>query len=176
MSDVNSKNKEYPLLTITEIRLNKHIVHLQCEVSRSSYKLGFSSCMWHCVNGSVAPYIKKNHSRLLDPSRWRYHDPTDVSNDSIATQLHFSEELDLQQHSCKVNVPNGYKQYANNRDLQITIFTRMQDNSNLRWPPNKTCLPRENVFQIQENPPKWKSAKKKHLNINFIHLKHKACS
>jgi len=57
MEDVNSKNKECPLLTIIEIRLNIHIVHLQCEISRSSYKLGFSSFMWHCVIGSVAPYI-----------------------------------------------------------------------------------------------------------------------
>jgi len=30
--------------------------------------------------------------------------------------------------------------------IYITIFTRMQDGSNLRQPTNKTCLQRENVF------------------------------
>lgn len=108
MSGVNSKNKEYPLLTITEIRLNINIVHLQCEISRSSHKLGFGSFKWHCVIGSVTPYIIKNHSELLDPQRWRYHDSTNIRNDLLVTQIHFSEELDLQQHSWKDNVPHGY--------------------------------------------------------------------
>jgi hypothetical protein len=36
---------------------------------------------------------------------------------------------------------------------EITLFTQMQDNSNPRWPPDKTHLPTENLFiQIQMTP------------------------
>jgi len=51
------------------------------------------------------------------------------------------------------------------------VFTRMQDNSNLRQPPRKTFLPRENVF-IQRIKT---YAKRKYFTINLIHSVHKAC-
>ena len=50
--------------------------------------------------------------------------------------------------------------------------------TNLRQPPNKTCLPRKNVFiQIYDESQKKKNffAKKKYFVINFVHLIHKAC-
>jgi hypothetical protein len=41
------------------------------------------------------------------------------------------------------------------------VFTSTQDNSNLRQPPKKICLPREFVFiQIKDDPTNTKSAQK----------------
>jgi hypothetical protein len=52
----------------------------------------------------------------------------------------------------------------------------MQHDSNLRWPPNKTHLPGNNVFyQYLRQPLRTNtSAKKKSFSINFIHLIHKS--
>ena len=55
------------------------------------------------------------------------------------------------------NKVSGWSKLAGELWL-TTVFTRMQEDSNLRWhPKNKT------------------SAKKKYFTVNFIHLIHKAC-
>jgi len=48
-----------------------------------------------------------------------------------------------------------------------TIFTQLQHNSNLRWPPNNACLPKKNVFiHIQDDPSKIICL----LRKNVLHL------
>ena len=54
----------------------------------------------------------------------------------------------------------------------IYRITGMQDDSNLRWPPQikKTCLPKENVFmQIQDNPPKVEHMLRKNIVLLILY-------
>jgi len=58
-----------------------------------------------------------------------------------------------------------------------TIFTQMQHDSNLRWLPKKTRLPRANVRtypNLRQSPKNKMSAKENYFTINFMHLIDKA--
>jgi hypothetical protein len=62
-----------------------------------------------------------------------------------------------------------------NYNRPVTVFTWMQYDSNRRWYPQTTYLPRENVFRQSKMTPKNKMSAKKYCTINFTHLIHKAC-
>ena len=57
----------------------------------------------------------------------------------------------------------------------FTIFTRMEDGSNLRWPPQKTCLPKENVYIETSDGPLNKNICLINILLLILYTKHVRC-